>query len=148
MLAASRPRELMGSAPVEQHWAAAAQDVMVVDADTLRLGERVLRLAGIAVPERGTARCGAEDCAAGAADALARLVRGRAVACLMQGRDRLGRAFGRCEAGGVALGRALAEAGWALAEPADAGLEAAARSAGRGLFAPGATPPEAWRRTP
>ncbi len=148
LLAVALPRELMGSPPAEQRWTAATQDVMVVDADTLRLGERVLRLAGVAVPERGAARCGAEDCAAGAADALARLVRGRAVECLVQGRDRFGRALGRCEAGGVALDRALAEAGWALTEPANAGLEAAARSAGRGLFTPGATPAEAWRRNP
>ncbi|WP_144404535.1 thermonuclease family protein [Belnapia sp. F-4-1] len=145
LLAVALPRELMGSAPAEQRWTAAAQDVMVVDADTLRLGGRVLRLSGIAVPERGAARCGAEDCAAGAADALARLVRSRAVECLVRGRDRQGRALGRCEAGGVILDRALARAGWALVQPADASLEAAARNAGRGLFTPDATPPEIWR---
>jgi endonuclease YncB( thermonuclease family) len=147
LLAVALPRELMGSAPAEQHWSAAAPEVMVVDAETLRLGDRVLRLAGLAVPDRGVARCGAMDCAAGAADALARLVQGRMVDCMVHGRDRLGRALGRCEAGGVTLNQALVEAGWALAEPADAALEAAARSAGRGLFTPGATTPEAWRRS-
>ena len=147
LLATAFPREPMRFASAEQRWSAGAAEVMVVDADTLRLGERVLRLAGLAVPERGMARCGAVDCAAGAADTLARLVRGRAVECLVHGRDRLGRALGRCEAGGVSLNRALAEAGWALAEPADAVLEGAARDAGRGLFTPGATPPEAWHRS-
>jgi hypothetical protein len=43
--------------------------------------------------------------------------------------------------------RALVEAGWVPAEPTDAALEAAARCAGRGLFPPRATPPEAWRRS-
>lgn len=160
VLAVALPGDLLGSAPKEQSWSAPAAEVRVLDGDTLRLGDRVLRLHALEVPERGRATCrgaggGPQDCAAAAADLLARLVAERDVECRVRGRDRLGRALGICRARGsgaeeVELNASLVAAGWAVADsaalPALGALEAAARQGGRGLWAPGATLPDAWRR--
>ncbi|WP_137176290.1 thermonuclease family protein [Roseomonas sp. AR75] len=147
------PPALMGSAPREQDWSALAAEVRVVDGETLRLGDRTVRLAGLDAPERGEI-CADEtgrrfDCGAGAAEALSRLVNGRSVVCLVAGRDRFGRGLGLCSAGGAELNEGLVTAGWALAGADDADLlakEAAARRAARGLWAGGFTRPETWRR--
>ncbi|GGC58587.1 hypothetical protein GCM10011504_40970 [Siccirubricoccus deserti] len=156
-IAVAVPRELFGSAPRDQFWTAGPEEVRVLDGDTLRLGDRVLRLAALEVPDRGRATCrdGASqpsDCAGLAAESLARLVADRAVECRVQGRDRLGRGLGTCRAGGVELNASLVAAGWALAEPgaqpALAAVEESARQAGRGLWASGASPPERWRGRP
>lgn len=155
-LAMVLPRDLFGPAASEQDWTATAPEVRVLDGDTLRLGDRLLRLAGLVVPDRGQASCPdmggrRTDCAAAAADALARLVQGRDLACRVHGQDRHGRALGTCRAGGVELNAALIAAGWALADTASRGLlpmETTARQAGRGLWAAGATPRESWRGRP
>lgn len=149
------PSNLMGSAPREQQWTAPAADIRVIDGDTLRLGDRTLRLHGLEAPGRGlscTDRAGHRfDCGAAAADALARLVAGRDLDCRVQGRDRFGRALGTCAAGGIEVNAALVSAGWALADDHRrrelAAVEAAAREAGRGLWA-GVALPEAWRERP
>lgn len=145
------PASLFGSAPSEQDWTAAAASVRVVDGDTLRLGERTLRLSGLLSPERGqtcrTAGGVGFDCGATAAEALARLVQGHDLACHVKGRDGFGRPLGTCLAGGVEVNAALISAGWALAgKTAMTPLEAEARQAGRGLWShlPGA--PEDWRQ--
>jgi endonuclease YncB( thermonuclease family) len=146
------PTALMGSAPREQDWSALAAEVRVVDGETLRLGDRTLRLSAIDAPERGQACADAGgrffDCGAGAAEALSRLVNGRSVVCRVHGRDRFGRGLGVCNAGGIELNAGLVSAGWALAadDPALATREAEARQAGRGLWAGGFTRPEDWRR--
>jgi endonuclease YncB( thermonuclease family) len=147
------PGDLFGSSPHDRARTMTASDVRVLDGDTLRLGDQVLRLAGLAVPDRGRASCldatgQRTDCAAAAAEALAQLVQGRPVECRVQGHDRLGRALGTCRAGGMELNGSLIAAGWALADatsPALLPLEAVARKSGRGLWAKGATPPESWR---
>ena len=149
------PTDLMGSAPRQQDWSALAAEVRVVDGDTLRLGDRTVRLAKIDAPERGQT-CGDAggrgfDCGAAAAEALSRLVNGRSVVCLVGGRDRFGRGLGQCTAGGVDLNAGLVRAGWALAyadDPGLAALEVEARRAARGLWAGGFTRPEEWRRRP
>ncbi len=151
VIATAVPGDLFGSAPRNQSWQAAAEDVRVVDGDTLRLGDRMLRLYAVDAPERGQACPQARDCGAAAAEALARLVNGRDVECRLQGRDRLGRALGVCRANGVELNASLVASGWAVADatamPALGPLEATAREAGRGLWSGGNTP-EAWRRRP
>lgn len=134
-----RPGALMGSAPRTPDWGALPAEVRVVDGETLRLGDRVLRLYGVEAPARGQA-CGAvTDCGGLAAAELARLVRDRAVECRIQGQDRFGRAFGICRAGGVEVNGSLVTAGWASADatamPSLAPLEQAARAAGRGMWA-------------
>jgi endonuclease YncB( thermonuclease family) len=157
LIAVAVPGELFGSAPRDQLWTAGPGEVRVLDGDTLRLGDRVLRLAALEVPDRGRATCRdgagqAADCAGLAAESLARLVADRALECRVQGRDRFGRGLGTCRAGGVELNASLVAAGWALAEagaqPALGAVEAGARRAGRGLWAAGVSPPERWRARP
>ncbi len=147
------PANLMGSAPREQDWSALAAEVRVVDGETLRLGDRMLRLAGVDSPERGQGCADPAgrgfDCGVAAAEALSRLVNSRSVVCVVRGRDRLGRGLGVCHAGGVELNAGMVQAGWALATE-DATilgpLEAEARRSGRGLWAQGFGRPEDWRR--
>lgn len=147
------PSELMGSAPRNQEWRAAPSELRVVDGDTLRLGDRTLRLYGVDAPERGQHCTDAGgrlyDCGAAAAAALARLIGERGVECRLQGRDRFGRALGICRAGGVELNTSMVAAGWALAHggamPGLTAMETAARAAQRGLWAGGFEPPAHWR---
>lgn len=147
------PNDLMGSAPREQEWAALSTEVRVVDGDTLRLGDRTLRLSGIDAPERGQNCTDAEgrwfDCGSAAAEALARLVNDRSVVCRVHGRDRFGRGLGVCQAGGAELNAGLIRAGWAIVygdNPVLLVNEVEARVSGRGLWAGGFTRPEDWRR--
>jgi len=168
--AVSLPTQILRSAPREQVVHAAAEEVRVVDGETLRLRDRTLRLLGLDAPARGT-RCGAAargaaesafDCGAASAAALARLIGERTVTCRLQGQDRVGHALGVCEAQAATAARAPAAAepvdlnlamvaeGWAVAEggalPALLPAEAEARRAGRGLWAGGSQAwPEAWR---
>nr|WP_237182313.1 thermonuclease family protein [Roseomonas marmotae] len=145
------PTNLFGSAPAEQDWTVPAASVRVVDGDTLRLDDRVIRLSGLLSPERGqtcrTAQGAGFDCGAMAAQALARLVQGRDLTCHLRGRDRFGRATGICQTGDVTLNAALVSSGWALAENETlAPLEAAARQGGQGLWSNLSGAPEAWRQ--
>lgn len=147
------PAELMGSAPRNPEWRAAAADVRVLDGDTLRLGDRTLRLYGLDAPERGQQCANAAgiiyDCGAAATAALAMLVADRGVTCRLHGRDRFGRALGICHANGVELNASVVSAGWALADaarqPALVPLEAAARASQNGLWSGGFEPPAHWR---
>ena len=145
------PTQLLGNSPVEQDWRAAPAEVRVVDGDTLRLSDRIVRLRGLDAPPRGEACRDAGgrdfDCGAGSAEALSRLVAGRGVACRVRGRDGFGRGLGRCSVAGegLELNGALVSAGWARAEePELRGLEEAARAGGRGLWAAGARAPQGW----
>lgn len=127
-------------------------DVAVIDGQTLRMHDAVIRLLGISAPPRGL-RCEEAaadyDCGAAASAALAGLVRGHPVTCHLNGRDARGFALGRCESMGVDLNQALVQAGWARARadaaagampPAFAVAEQQARSGGRGLWRDGADP--------
>lgn len=155
LLSTAVPSDLFGPARALPELRAAAAEVRVLDGGTLGLGAQVLRLHALQVPERGRAACrdaagGVIDCAAAAAEALARLVAGRDVTCRVKDADRHGRALGTCEAGGVELNASLVAAGWAAtdggAAPPLAALEAAAQQGGRGIWAPAAALPEGWRR--
>lgn len=147
------PTQLIGSTQRHQVWSAGSAEVLVVDGETLMLGDRPLRLYGLDAPGRGeTCRDGERsyDCGNAAASALASLVAERGVDCRLHGRDRHGRALGVCKAGGVELNASMVAAGWALADagvaPALAPIEAAARHSARGLWAGGFEPPAHWRR--
>lgn len=125
--------------------AAEPQLVAVVDGATLRLDEIVVQLRGVAAPARGrncpNGQAGGYDCGAAATLALADLVRGRRVACRLDGREHAGLVQGVCEAGGAELNRALVAAGWARADtPALRDTEAAARAEKVGLWRDGANP--------
>lgn len=111
------------------------RDVAVIDGGTLRLRDRVLRLRGITVPERGTG-CGATDCGAAAAAELAGLVRDHRVDCVLDGRDSRGRPWATCDAGGRDLSSAMVSAGWARAEDDTLrGVEQAAQRRRTGVWA-------------
>jgi endonuclease YncB( thermonuclease family) len=144
-------------APAGMHLSATATRLAVVDGDTLRLGDQVVRLAGIAAPARGsvchgggqggsgqggTGQGGAGrvdiDCGAAAANALAMLVHNSAVDCTIRGHDDEGRPVGNCRAGDTGLSEALVLDGWARAETAELReIETTARMAGRGIWRTG-----------
>ncbi len=136
------PSDLFGRVPpLDGTVRAAPEQVAVVDGETLLLRKTVIRLQGVDAPARGQG-CGAAmgDCGAAAAAALAQLVRGHDVSCRLDGRDAQGLAQGTCEAAGMQLNRAQVAAGWARASgivPDYGADEAAARGAGRGLWADG-----------
>ena len=148
-LATALPGDLLGSARRDQSWQASAAEVRVIDGDTLRLGERMVRLYAVDAPDRGTDCGNGRDCGSAAAAALAALVQGRDVDCRLQGRDRHGRALGLCRANGVEVNASLVAAGWALADtaalPSLAPLQATARDARRGVWG-AAQIPETWSR--
>jgi endonuclease YncB( thermonuclease family) len=141
------PSDLFGRVPPLAGTITAAPElVAVVDGETLRLRETVVRLQGVAAPPRGlscrSATGGVSDCGAASATALAALVRGHGVACRLHGRDSAGLAQGVCEANGTELNHAVVAEGWARALDASGmdGAEAEARDAHRGLWRDGTMP--------
>ncbi len=141
------PTDLFGRVPpLDGTITVAPEQVAVVDGETLRLHDTVIRLQGLAAPPRGLSCRGSDgslsDCGADAATALASLVRGHRVACRLNGRDPSGLAQGRCEAAGTDLNLELVAAGWARAlDTSGMGqAESAARDAHRGLWRNGAMP--------
>ena len=134
--------------PSDLTMTADAAQVAVVDGDTLRLRDTVIRLRGVAAPARGTG-CGPVtgwmgDCGGRASVILAGLVSHGRTECRLEGRDASGRVLGLCRSGGVEINRAVVESGWAMAEPDQPGLgvaEHAARAQGRGLWATGRAQP-------
>lgn len=122
-----------------RHLSAGIDRTVVLDGASLRLGDQVVQLEGIVAPARGSTCRGtgvkAIDCGSAAANALAALVRGRAVECMIEGDDGHGHATGRCTAGGTQLNEALVRDGWARASTAGfRASEAAARAAGYGIW--------------
>jgi endonuclease YncB( thermonuclease family) len=150
LLAVVLPSNLFGSAPTDRNWRAEANAIRIVDGETIGLGERIVRLAGIAAPARGEAcrsTAGeAFDCGGAAAAALTRRVAGRAVACRIVGQDGFGRGLGQCDAAGADLNRALVGGGYAIATGSALRTnEMEARQSARGLWAHAAGAPPAWR---
>lgn len=150
LIALGLPTNLFGSAPADRQWDAEAADIRIVDGETLALGDRVVRLAGMAAPMRGEACRRADgatfDCGGAAAAALMRLISGRPVTCRITGRDAFGRGIGQCEANGTDLGRALVGGGFAVATgSAMRHAEATARQGGSGLWANRSGTPQDWR---
>ncbi len=143
----SSPAALFGRVPrLSGQLDADAPLVAVVDGQTLRLRENVVRLQGVVAPMRGQECQGPRgarfDCGAAASEALAGLVRGHSVACRLDGRDEAGFPQGHCEAGGVSLNHAVVAGGWARADghvPDLAGEETAARARHLGIWRDGDT---------
>ena len=123
----------------------------VIDGDTLRIGSTRIRLSGIDAPELDQT-CAASDgaewsCGMKAKDFVEKLVRGDTLSCRRSGRDRYGRALGRCTDQGADVGEAIVAAGWATTEFDYAAAEAGARSAKRGIWAGTFIAPADWRRS-
>jgi endonuclease YncB( thermonuclease family) len=146
------PSDLFGRVPLPSGVITADADaVAVVDGDTLRLRDTVIRLRGVSAPARGavchTGDGTAYDCGRAAAAALGRMLVGRAVACRLDGRDGHGLPQGDCEAGGTEVNRAIIAAGWARAatgrgadSDAFADAEQQARAALLGLWRDASAP--------
>ncbi len=125
----------------------------VTDGDTLRIEETRIRLHGIDAPEgRQSCRRGGVDwlCGSEATETLRNLVAEQVVTCFETDRDQYGRTVAVCTAGDAELGAAMVWSGLALAYR-EFGLEyvrheAAAESAGRGLWAGEFVAPWDWRR--
>ncbi len=137
------PADLFGGTQRQERVVSAPDQVRVLDGETLRVGERLLRLAGIAAPARGQlCRDNAGrifDCGAASAGALARLLGDRPIECRIEGRDRMGRELAVCRAGAEEVNASLVGAGYAApGHGANAALVLradAARQSGLGLWA-------------
>ncbi len=128
----------------------------VVDGDTIAIAGQLIRLYAIDAPE-SEQTCGPPDrtwrCGQEAGFALAFFVASNWVTCVERGRALDGELAAVCFAGGIGgpdLARHQVAKGWALALAGSAeGYEAeqaAARSAGLGVWRAAFTPPWEWRR--
>jgi endonuclease YncB( thermonuclease family) len=137
-----RSSEAPARVPTSTLLSASAGHLAVLDGETLRVGDHVVRLEGITAPARGSVCHGDSrvdiDCGAAAANALASLVRGSGVDCTILGHDDQGRPVANCVAGATRLNEALVLDGWARAETPDLRQpESVARAAGRGIWRAG-----------
>ena len=129
-------------APPGEELGAPPEQIAVVDAGTLRFGDRVVRLQAVDPPSHST-KCSGEDCGAAAANALAAMVRDAPVLCRLVGADGFGRAYGVCRSGETKLNVAIVAAGWARASgdaPDLKAAELAARADRRGVWARNLSP--------
>jgi endonuclease YncB( thermonuclease family) len=125
---------------------------LVVDGDTLDLGDQRIRLNGIDAPESAqwcTANGRTWPCGREATVALSRLVEGRQVRCEPRGSHRE-RVVAVCTVDGRDVARLMVEQGWALDWPrysygAYAAAEATARTARAGIWRGEFTKPWEWR---
>ena len=144
---------LAQSEPADPIAATLSGAARVMDADTLALAGRAVRLEGIDAPEKRQAcqRNGRRyQCGVAATQALRRRIGAGRVACTLDGRDNDGRSLGICHAAdGTDLNGWLVEHGWALAYRRFSGRyvpqEGRARATGAGLWAGPFVPPWAWR---
>ncbi|MFC0407798.1 thermonuclease family protein [Roseomonas elaeocarpi] len=125
-------------------------EVHVVDGDTLRLGDQVVRLDGVQAPPRGETCVDAAgrsfDCGAAAAEKLASLVAHHAVDCQLHGSDAFSRSLGICRSAETEVNAQLVAEGWALASGETLlAKEDQARSRRLGLWASGVVPPAEWQ---
>jgi endonuclease YncB( thermonuclease family) len=124
----------------------------VVDGDTLRIGDARIRLFGIDAPEHDQtcARRGTNwPCGIEATERLRRLVAGKNVRCIPQGKDDYGRVLARCDTIGVDLNQAMVESGYATAfrkySLDYAAAEERAKTSARGLWSGTFEQPGAFR---
>lgn len=127
----------------------------VIDGDTLDIDGRRVRLSGVDAPELAQTCIGADgeerSCGREVRAALAAFIGADVVACRDLGRDRYQRILAVCAARGQDLAAWLVTNGLAAAYAGNSGnalrgIEEAARSAGRGLWAGEFQRPELWRR--
>ena len=118
--------------------AANADQVVVIDGDTLRLDGTIVRLSDLAAPPRGQPCAAGPDCGGRASEQLAEMVRDHGVLCHITGYDDLGRPAARCEADGQDVNFELVTNGWAKAlGPSLVPAETDARAHRRGIWLTG-----------
>ena len=128
--------------------------VRVIDADSLDIGGRSVRLFGIDAVERNQMcqdRRGRKwPCGRHASEELAAALDGQNVRCHVQDTDRYGRAVSVCKAGRKDINHWVVRNGWAVAYTRYSRdyeqAEAEARAEKAGIFAGSFVPPEDWRR--
>jgi endonuclease YncB( thermonuclease family) len=124
----------------------------IIDGDTLRIGDKRLRLVGMDAPEiQQTCRDASGRsyfCGHAARERLAALVSGSAVTCAAQGLDRYGRTLATCASSRSAdLGETLVREGHAVSYRGGYWFaELGARFSGRGLWQGDFERPSDWRR--
>lgn len=126
----------------------------IVDADTVYLGGKKVRLSGIDAPEMDQncidSQGRDEHCGVTAKARLEEFSRNREWKCVINGRDVYGRNLGVCEVGGEDVNRWLVRNGWALAFTRYSKTyvedEKHAREQRRGLWAGAFTAPWDWRK--
>jgi endonuclease YncB( thermonuclease family) len=93
--------------------------VSVIDGDSIRDGDRRIRLYGIDAPElRQQCRDGSGRpyrCGDAARAALESLIGAQEIACRVVDTDKYGRDVGRCQAGSLQINREMVRQGWAVA---------------------------------
>jgi endonuclease YncB( thermonuclease family) len=134
-----RASDTPARAPAVGQVSADASHLAVLDGDTIRVGDQVVRLEGIAAPARGSVCRGPAqqsiDCGSAAADALASLLRGASIKCAIHGHDSHGRPLADCLSDGVRLGASLVRGGWARAQTTEyRAPEAEAKAAHVGIW--------------
>lgn len=126
---------------------------VAIDGDSLRRNDSDIRLYGIDAPELHQTCSDAEGrdyrCGLEARRALADLVAGRDLNCVVEDQDRYGRSVAQCNAGAVDVNAAMVRAGWAIAYRRHSrdyvDEEDAARRSRRGLWQGTFDNPAAWR---
>lgn len=145
--ATPRPTPRPGGAPD------IAGNAEVIDGDTLRIGDRKIRIHGIDAPERAQACCDGSGvgyaCGDRATEYMEGLVGGHLVGCVQTDTDKYGRMVAVCEAASLDLGYEMVRAGWALAfvrfSDDYVAVERQAAAAKRGMWAGTFVTPSEWR---
>jgi endonuclease YncB( thermonuclease family) len=125
-----------------------AGPAQVVDGDSLVIGGQRIRLADIDAVE-GPQRCRRDGrewpCGEAATRALRQLIGGREVSCTQRDVDRYQRIVADCMVDGTDLGTFMVSEGYAVSLRGYGAQEAAARRAGKGIWAGEFEPPYRWR---
>ena len=122
----------------------------IIDGDTLDVGNRRVRLAGLDAPERAQHCTDAAQqdvpCGERSRQTLDDLVGRGPVTCVPIEMDRYGRIVATCRYNGADLGEVMVGAGQAVDAGRYPALEQEARAARRGIWAGMFQPPVEWRR--
>ncbi|MBX3554821.1 thermonuclease family protein [Chelatococcus sp.] len=120
-----------------------------IDGDSLRLGARELRLAGIDAPELHQScehEAGFYPCGREAQNYLNRLLARAPITCTIRENDRYGRGLALCRQGEMDVNAELVREGQAIAYGRFDAEERQARASRRGVWAGRFERPADWRR--
>jgi endonuclease YncB( thermonuclease family) len=126
---------------------------MIIDGDTIRIGNTRIRLHGIDAPEaRQTCNAGGKEwrCGWEATNALAKIIGHHWVACTKHGTDRYGRVLAVCRIGLININAWMVDNGWAAAYRRYSEEyvlnERNAKAAGKGVWRGHFVLPWVWRK--